>query len=162
MRQPRFGEQGLKSSDGLEVVAETGATSKFEGEMEALKSGGTVGVIDKGSGVGISPGSTTVDFKASSAFPVFSIVTMLAPSPDWFVGIAGVPLADASGPIASQSFDLILWDAGTDLTEAYTGDKDGGDRVIKPVTTPAKNTDFENGVARGTGKFLGTMKIERL
>ena len=40
---------------------------------------------------------------------------MVAQSPDWFVGVSGLPLLDAQGDwLSSRSLNLYPWDAGTE------------------------------------------------
>ena len=43
---------------------------------------------------------------ATDAFDRLTWVSMLAPSPDWFVGVSGLPLRDEDGWIPSLTVDL--------------------------------------------------------
>ena len=39
---------------------------------------------------------------------------MVAPSPDWFVGVSGLPLFENGQWVEERRIDLVPWDAGTD------------------------------------------------
>ena len=45
---------------------------------------------------------------------------MIAPSPDWFVGITGMSLYGDEGWIEERVVDLYPYDAGTDSGTSYT------------------------------------------
>ena len=44
---------------------------------------------------------------------------MIAPSPDWFVGVHGLRLFDEQGWVDSLTVDLFPYDAGTDSGSEY-------------------------------------------
>jgi hypothetical protein len=56
----------------------------------------------------------SLDFTISQSHPLVTLVSMIAPSPDWFVGVAGLPLRRDGGWVDSLTVDLYGWDAGTD------------------------------------------------
>ncbi len=50
------------------------------------------------------PGSTSLDFELTEDFPLVTLVAMIAPSPDWFIGVRNLDLRPAaSGPKKSWS-----------------------------------------------------------
>ena len=58
-----------------------------------------------------------IEVEVTKDFPYVSLVTMLAPSPDWFTGIMKVSLCNASSGMWMDSWtinDIRPWDAGTD------------------------------------------------
>ena len=64
-----------------------------------------------GSGTGTRQGTLDVD----SGHQLVSLVSMIAPSPDWFVGVHDISMCNASNQwTTSLSFDLFPYDAGTD------------------------------------------------
>ena len=75
------------ATPGIESMAETGSKSSLTGEINALVTAGTAEALISGGGIGRSPGQVSVEFTASQDFPLISVVSMIAPSPDWFVGI---------------------------------------------------------------------------
>ena len=79
-----------------------------------------------------SPG-TLSDIKVyvNSKYPLVSVITMIAPSPDWFVGVDDVDMCDAAtGKFMDQmSFNLGPWDSGTDSGKLF----DSVNEVTNPV-----------------------------
>ena len=154
--------QDQPSTAGLEIVAESGSTSTFTMELEEHRSSGYVDEIFRHGGPEDSPGSQQVTFTATEQFPLVSAVSMIAPSPDWFVGVRDVNLYPNGEWVDRLEFDLRLYDSGTDLAERFTAsNNDGGDRIITLVSTDAIDTDFANGVHRRSGAFVGRIIIER-
>jgi hypothetical protein len=52
---------------------------------------------------------------------------MLAPSPDWFVGVAGLDLRAGGAWLPERTVDLFVYDAGTDSGPNYTSPNDDTD-----------------------------------
>lgn len=65
------------------------------------------------------PGRTVLEVEVDEAHPMVSLVTMIAPSPDWFTGIADVQLRVNGAWIAETTLPLLAWDAGTDSGATY-------------------------------------------
>ncbi len=150
------------STSGIESMAETGSTSGLRNELQLRQNQATVDQIFSGNLIN-SPGSTSITLTVSESHPLVSAVSMLAPSPDWFVGIRDVSLRDNDQWIDSINLNLALYDAGTDLGERYTSaNSDGGDRIISRLTSDSADTDFANGVHRTSGVFVGTIEIQRV
>ncbi|PVZ71815.1 spondin domain-containing protein [Pelagibaculum spongiae] len=150
------------STSGIESMAETGSTSGLRNELQLRQNQATVDQIFSGRLIN-SPGSTSITLTVSESHPLVSAVSMLAPSPDWFVGIRDVSLRENGQWIDSINLDLALYDAGTDLGERYTSaNRDGGDRIITRLTSDSSDTDFANGVHRTSGVFVGTIEIQRV
>jgi hypothetical protein len=74
-----------------------------------------------GPGLSLSPGSVGVDaFVTTREYPQVTLVTMVAPSPDWFVGVADLSLLDEQGRWRDQVvITLYPYDAGTDDGSDY-------------------------------------------
>ncbi|MBN1294116.1 MAG: spondin domain-containing protein [Candidatus Latescibacteria bacterium] len=115
-------KEGLLASNGIKQVAETGATDIISSEIDAIiVQGSAYGKISK-SGLSSSPGTLTEVFTAHRDFPLVSLVSMLAPSPDWFVGVSGFSLVENNDWIIEKKVDLYVYDAGTDSGTTYTAD----------------------------------------
>ena len=83
---------------------------------EQIRMGFARKVISR-SGAISSPGMVTnIQVSVDDQYPLVSIITMIAPSPDWFVGVRDIDLCDAnSGKFKDRvSFDLFPYDSGTD------------------------------------------------
>ena len=107
---------GEPASNGIRAMAERGATATLRAEVEAL---GTQAAVVEGGYVGTSPGRATAELTVTDEWPLATVVTMLAPSPDWFVGVDGLDLRDGNGWAERVAVDLIVYDAGTDDGATY-------------------------------------------
>ncbi len=114
-------KNGEVASGGIEVMAESGGTSTLRTEIESLiQAGDGCGVVT-GSGISSGTGSATVMFTTNADFPRISITTMIAPSPDWFIGVDSFALRNADDSpqvedswIDEATVDLFAYDAGSD------------------------------------------------
>ena len=154
--QAEFWSTGKKSSAGIEEMAETGKTVQIEQEMGRSITDGTSYKILKGSRSFASPGTVSCTFTTTKDFPLLTLVSMLAPSPDWFTGVSGHNLFKDGSWIQSEEFDVHVYDAGTDSgTEFTSGDSD---------TDPKENiTKLTEGAFAGQGKsVIGQFRLEKL
>jgi hypothetical protein len=148
----RFWEPGSLASDGIESMAEQGQTGTLANEINAEISAGFADQLILGNGVG-SPGSTTVSFTAHQDHPLLTLVSMLAPSPDWFIGVHDLPLFDQGLWVLEQVVDLYVYDAGTDLGPSYES-PDADENPQSPVAL--QGAPLEAGVP------VGSFTIRRL
>ncbi|MEM7205952.1 MAG: spondin domain-containing protein [Planctomycetota bacterium] len=118
--QVRFWEVGGLATTGMERMAELGSTSSLRSEVNAAISGGDADQVLQFSGLGTSPSSRTVTFTVDADYSQLTLVTMLAPSPDWFVGVGGLELRPNGVWVDDMTVPLIVWDAGTDSGTTYT------------------------------------------
>ncbi len=136
-----FWREGALASDGIKDMAERGRTSTLETEVQAAIIAGTAQRILRGDGIA-SPGRTTIEFEISPEFSLVTLVTMVAPSPDWFAGVSGLNLLDGTRWLDERTVSLIPWDAGTDSGETFTSP----DRATTPreaifrIVTPPLGT----------------------
>jgi len=134
-----FWQSGGRASPGVEQVAETGITSRFRSELEA--SPHAVEIISQSVTFG-GTGSATFSIDVTRDHPLVTLLSMIGPSPDWFVGIDGRSLLDASDHWEPRvEIDLFPYDAGTEEGDEFT--LDNAATVPQGVIT---------GI-RGTGKF---------
>jgi hypothetical protein len=115
----RFWQPGALASEGIQAMAERGRTSPLDAEVAAAIAAGTADAVLRGGTIDRVPGSTAFEFDVSRDFPLVTLVTMVAPSPDWFVGVHDLDLL-ASGDWAAESRVVLYpYDAGTDDGETY-------------------------------------------
>lgn len=95
-----FWRPGSLASEGIRRMAERGAKSPLTEEVGAAITAGTAQYVLSGGDLPTSPGSVRMEFDISQTFPLVTLVTMIAPSPDWFVGVAGLPLFENDRPPA--------------------------------------------------------------
>lgn len=151
-----FWQVGALASDGIENMAELGASSPLANEMAAAVVAGDAENALAGSSI-LSPGQEEVLTLASLAYSRVTLVTMIAPSPDWFLGVSGLDLL-SPGPegdwIAELVVELHAYDAGTDSGVVYTSPDD--DTVPAETISLLTSSPFEGAVP------LGTFTITRL
>ncbi|MCA9215725.1 MAG: spondin domain-containing protein [Planctomycetales bacterium] len=148
-----FWELGGIATSGIEAMAEFGSKVGLENEVKAAIAAGTAGSVISGGGLGTTPGSVSVEFTATQEFPLASIVSMIAPSPDWFVGTNGLDLRSGDGWAGKIVHELDPYDAGTDSGLTF--------RSLNADTQPAEVIHslsdvfpFQNTGPLGTFTFL--------
>jgi hypothetical protein len=112
-------EEGETATPGIESMAETGEKSPLDSEIEALIAEGGACETISGGGIGLSPGTVAVEFTVSRECPLVSVVSMIAPSPDWFVGVSGLSLLEDGRWVDQEAVGLYPYDAGTDSGRSY-------------------------------------------
>lgn len=150
-----FWAVGNLASEGIEEMAETGGTGGLSSEVEAAIAAGTAKQVLSGPGIGDSPGTLTYDFTMHREYPLVTLVSMVAPSPDWFVGVSGLSLLDNQGEwVEELTIDLEPYDAGTD---------DGIDyRSANADSDPPQPVASLSGVAPFSAGPMGTFTFMRL
>jgi hypothetical protein len=115
-------EFGLIASNGVEQVAETGVTTIITQEINILVIGGIAYEIINGPGLSSGLGTITLNnVGVGNNFPYISMITMIAPSPDWVAMISNLKLTDATGNwLPLVSVDVYATDVGTDSGTTYT------------------------------------------
>lgn len=110
----RLFEAGGIATPGLEALAEDGELSPYDAEIQAAIDQGTAGRLYQARPVDPMPGTTEFEIVVDERHPLVSLVTMIAPSPDWFTGVAAVRLLADGAWVAEKTLALEAWDAGTD------------------------------------------------
>ena len=111
--QVTFWSSGGTATPGIEAVAEAGSTSTFRSEIQAK--GSDVATIVRQSVGGGGTGSATFDVSLTRNHPLITLLSMIGPSPDWFVGVSELSLLDGGGQwFSSRSVDLYPYE-GVDL-----------------------------------------------
>ncbi|HKQ62999.1 MAG TPA: spondin domain-containing protein [Candidatus Polarisedimenticolaceae bacterium] len=115
----QFWQAGAVASPGVERMAEQGATTPLRDEyLAAAAQGHALNTPIDGFGLS-SPGSLSLTFQAWRAFPRVTLVTMVAPSPDWFVGTSGLELYRWGRFRDNLVYPLYAHDAGSDDGATY-------------------------------------------
>ncbi len=153
----RLWQRGEIASDGIELMAETGGTSELLHEIEHLIEDGEAYGQLSGSGLSTSPSMVSLEFDAVSTHPFVTLVSMLAPSPDWFVGVSALPLMEDGAWLERVEMHLRLYDAGTDDGMVYTASNADTDPA-QPIT---RLTESEAGFTDGE-PVVGTFVFELL
>ena len=116
-----FWSSGGIATGGIESMAETGAVTAFCNEVQAEVDGGRAGGCIRGQEASFrSPGTVTLAFDVDEGLPFLTLVSMIAPSPDWFVGVDGIALRQGGCWTPRIETDLVGYDAGTDSGTTFT------------------------------------------
>lgn len=116
-----FWSSGGIATGGIESMAETGAVTAFCNEVQAEVDGGRAGGCIRGQEASFrSPGTVTLAFDVDEGSPFLTLVSMIAPSPDWFVGVDGIALQQGGCWTPRIETDLVGYDAGTDSGTTFT------------------------------------------
>ena len=150
-------KQGTKPTPGLENLSEHGAHSPLDAEINAAIKAGKAGTLietkEPLKGEVHQPASTT--FTITKKFPMVTMVAMVAPSPDWFVGVANVKLYSNGKWVPTITVDAYAWDSGGDDGTTYLADDK--DTNPKKMTKMATNKHFMmNGKRVPVGVFVFT------
>jgi hypothetical protein len=103
------------------------------------------------------PGVVTLELEMSQSHPLVTLVTMIAPSPDWFVGVTGLPLFENGRWVEERTISLDPWDAGADSgvtfasADVLTSPPEPISRILSTPLSPG-----------GHVSPLGTFRFERL
>ena len=112
-------KSGDIASDGMETMAESGGTKPIERELRDLRNRGSIFSYSFGSRID-APGEDSVTLSISRNTPRASVVSMIAPSPDWFIGAHNVLLFENEQWRDRVSVPAVLYDAGTDSGTTFT------------------------------------------
>jgi hypothetical protein len=110
---------GETASDGIKRMAELGRKDSLQTEIQNFISNGTANTLISGNGVFPSPGDVTLEFEIASSHPLASVVSMLAPSPDWFIAVSNINLLDNNEWVTSKTITVDIYDAGTDSGDTF-------------------------------------------
>lgn len=120
MPTARLFQAGTLASQGIKDMAERGANAALRTEINSLISQGHAFRLLDGKAAVNSPGTLTDTIRLSREHPALSVVTMVAPSPDWFVALDSQVLLGESGWVESGRVPAVFYDAGTDSGPEYT------------------------------------------
>ncbi len=144
-----FLETGKLATTGIKNVAEFGSNSNFNSEVSAKITAGEADQYINGPSLGSATGDMLItDLVVAKDFPLVTLVSMIAPSPDWIINVNSHSLLDANGGWkTSEVIDVFAYDAGTDSGTDYTS----SNSVTSPFQAISKITGTPiNGNKMGT------------
>lgn len=137
---------GGPPTPGLERLSEEGKHSPLDEEISAAVSAGSVAHLFTTGPLRDLNDSLVATVRVDAAHPLISLVAMIAPSPDWFAGVAGVNLMENGQWVASRTIPVNAWDSGGDEGMTYkAADRDNNPK--KPTTTGSSRHFAANGAA---------------
>ena len=112
---------GALASPGIKLMAEEGIPDSLASDVKADVDHGLALAVLSVPTTTDSPGSNTIaEFQITKTFPLVTLVTMFAPTPDWFTGVSGLSLVDEHGNwVKNKVVMLYPFDAGTQQNGQY-------------------------------------------
>lgn len=151
----KFWELDQLATPGIKDVAEEGNNVNFNNEVVAAINAGNA---NEWLQQGFSPFPAAISSATLSGVEVFedkpllTVVSMIAPSPDWFIGISDFSLLDTNGDWKTNvSIDMFPYDAGTDDGTSY-------EALNAPSTPPVPISSLINTYSFNDQK-IGTLTI---
>ncbi len=143
---------GSLASAGVKQVAETGSKSELIPEIQAAIANQAAETQISEGGVATSPDAISFMFEVSSDYSKVSLISMLAPSPDWFVGVSSLELCENGEWLTELNRDAFVYDAGTDSGPSYTSSNEA--TVPAELVTRLDEAPFlVNGSVVPVGRF---------
>lgn len=122
-----FFKVGTMASEGISKMAELGAINPLDIEINDRINNGEGKILFVGSNLGSGVGTITIDIEVDENNPSITLVSMLAPSPDWYVGTVNVVLKEEDF-VKEKTVNVLVYDSGTDSGTSFTS--------LDTVTTP--------------------------
>ena len=117
-----FFSKGSTASQGMESMAETGATGALARDIQKqIDAGVALRLLQADGGTTAQERKSLGVISAEGDHAFLTIVSMIAPSPDWFVAVQSLPLKDPLGNwLQTIEAPLVSLDAGTDSGNQFT------------------------------------------
>ena len=148
-----FLEIGQNATLGIENVAELGNNTVFNSEVNnSITNGNTEQYID-GNDLNSATGTITLmGLEISEDYPLLTLVSMIAPSPDWMIALNSFSLLGGGNNWKDNiSIDLFPYDAGTDDGANYSS--------LDNDTNPQVPISSLQGVSPFNSNKIGTLTI---
>jgi len=148
--QGAFWKLGTLASFGVQRMAEVGSIYPLYEEInEQILSGKSQNLII-GEGIGLSSTQVSLEFDITADFSLLSLVSMVAPSPDWFVAVNSLPLRVNGSWVDQVTIGLKVYDAGSDDGTRFDSlNQESLPHVaISELTSEVTDTDFLLGTHR--------------
>ena len=147
-----FWAPGGRASRQMERVAELGIQRDLRALMD--RSSHVLETFEKRPPGG-GTATASVEFDANGDHTLVTLVSMIAPSPDWFVGVSGLSLRDSDGQwLDDLEVDLFPYDAGTEEGTEFSLDN--------PATVPQGTITSIRGMGKFTDRPLARLSFELL
>ncbi|WP_460219463.1 spondin domain-containing protein [Psychroserpens sp. MEBiC05023] len=146
-------EMGGLATTGVKNVAELGNNTAIMNEVQALINDNNADQFLQAGFEEFAPrtSATLMEITVSEDYPLLSLLSMIAPSPDWMIAVNSINLRDGGAWVQSLSIPLFPYDAGTDSGTSYTS-------ANQPTTNPEPISSLVN-VAPFNDKPIGTLTI---
>lgn len=134
------------ATPGLEYVAEIGVNTKMDMELDAILAAGKAlskFIFTQPTSV---TGTIQNNITLNTDYPLISFASMLAPSPDWFMGIHDYNLLVNGKWMDNITIDLFAYDAGTEDGDIFSYDNpDSNPHINISLLSPSNASVLANG-----------------
>jgi hypothetical protein len=144
--------EGTPPTPGLEKLSEEGKHTPLDDEIKAAIKAGKAGALFESGPIRDASKSETTTVRMTAKYPMVSAVAMVAPSPDWFAGVANVDLREGDNWVQTKTVELYPWDSGGDDGTTYKAP----DQDTNPKKSTGKATT-QHFVTGGTTPGVGTL-----
>lgn len=117
--------------------------------------GGYINNVYKAPDTTLGTGTREMMITVKGMYSMVSVISMLAPSPDWFVGVDSYDLCGSDGWKNSVMKELPAWDAGTDSGTDFKS----ADMVTMPQDVIRQITKDSDTVLKGNDAIPAFAKI---
>jgi Spondin_N/Secretion system C-terminal sorting domain len=140
-----FVEMGSLATPGVEDIAELGSNTIFFSEVNSAIALNYANSIIDGDDLPTAEGQIIInDIVTTEDYPLLTLLSMIAPSPDWIIAMNSVSLLDTNGDwIDEIIINLYPYDAGTDSGVDYTSPNMNTDPQ-EPISSKQGMTPFSN------------------
>ena len=151
-----FWEEGQLASPGVVQEAELGVSPLLDQELQDAMTAGTAGSVISVPGwicpdevVNANCIAPSFMFEIDESFPLVTLLAMIGPSPDWFVGVSNQSLRDNDQWTPQVVVDILPYDGGTRSND-NTFDQGG------PLNNPPEPISLITDVS---GQFIGGQSL---
>lgn len=117
--QVSFWQPGTLASPAIKQMAETGDLIKLQADAQASLNAGHVNYHFVGPPTAAPSTLAPMLINVSDQHPLLSVVSMLGPTPDWFIGVDDLDLRESGIWRNKVVVDLFVYDGGTRSAEAF-------------------------------------------
>lgn len=147
----QFLQLGTNATTGIKNVAEFGSNAAFSNEVTTAITNNLADQFINGPSLGTATGDMTIsNLQVTEDFPLLTLVSMIAPSPDWIIAVNSYNLFDGGNWVSNATIDVFAYDAGTDSGADYASGN--------VITSPFQSISMING-APINGNKMGTLTI---
>ncbi len=160
----KFWEAGTLASPGIDLMSVTGLTTELIAEIQIeIKRRRAENLIDQqhwfcpDESTHSNCGELSFETVVTKEFPLVSLVSMLGPSPDWFIGVESLSMVDSNGSFIPRIvYELFPYDAGI-LSDNSVIATDCCNR--EPLSVPQENIHL---ITTESGEAIGPSSLGQI
>lgn len=146
------------ASAGIKKMAETGDISPLDSEIDKMVMDAKA--LNKIIASNLSMGVGEIEFMIdiSKEYSYVSLVSMIAPSPDWFIACNNVSLFIDNAFVDKKEINLMVYDSGTDSGTYFTSE----DMMSEPIEKVHLLSNGIYGDGENGKDYIGTVVFTKM